>query len=50
MQTVTIMSKRAANQLKETLLNNKLFQQLIDFVATSGKKLGRKAAYQSASR
>ena len=38
------------NQLKETLLTNKLFQQLIDLVVSSGKERGRKAAYRSAAR
>ena len=38
------------NQLKETLLTNKLFQQFIDLVASSSKERGQKAAYRTESR
>ena len=38
------------NQLKETLLTNKLLQQFIDLVASSSKERGRKAADRSEAR
>jgi hypothetical protein len=38
------------NQLKETLLTNRLFQQFIDLVASSSKERGRKAADRSEAR